>query len=58
MVQVPLREVSFSLAVRSVFYSYSRFSKEEGGGGRGEHIMTRTAGIWNLCGGEEKAKNT
>lgn len=57
MVQVPLEEASFSLAVRSVFYSYSRFSKEEEGGG-GEHIMTRTAGIWNLCGGEERAKST
>lgn len=56
---MPLKEASFSLAVKSVFYSYSRFSKEEEGGGGGrEHVFTRTARMWNLCGGEERAKST
>lgn len=57
MVQVPLKDASFSLAVRSVFLFLLQILKRRRRRG-GKHIITRTAGIRNLCGGEERAKST
>ena len=50
---MPLKAASFNIAVRSAFYSHSRFSKKRGGEGR-ENISSQGQQVIGWWGGRRK----